>query len=147
MNVEWLVCYLFLALDCSRPLIDALAHAPLLIQRSNQKSIDLVVDHFITKIVARYGTLLSNSKYTFRHQHKQTVLVLLENLSIDRSVHVEIIWNKTTREVCFRRRVRDGRFTSDETFMLKCILWKNQIDTQVLICPQIYATKRLNDFI
>jgi len=137
MNEEWLVCYLFLALDCSLPILEALVHAPLLIQQQDPKNIDLVVDYFITKVKGKYGSLRTETRHILTNQFYQQTTFNIGDYFLKRFVTVAVLWKYGTREVCFYRHVKDGRFTNNQEIVLTFLLWKKQMDDQLAICPQV----------
>lgn len=142
MNVEWLVSYLFLALDCSLPIVEALAHAPLMLQRSNQKSIDVIFDYFITKAETKYGKLTPygtspRTRQIFSNYGRQGRTVHVQNLFIERYVEVSLLWHQPTSQFDFCRRVKDGQFSSKNEIILRFLFWKKQLDDQLAICPQV----------
>jgi len=145
MKEEWLVCYLFLALDCSLPLIDTLAHVPLSIGRNNQNIAEVIVNLFLAKVEAKYGTLKvwsaqdlgAPAKYAYTDHYQWSIQIINWSRFIDREIELTVLWSKLTKQIHLYRSVKDGRFSNKQEIVLSFLLWKKQLDDQLAICPQI----------
>jgi hypothetical protein len=153
MNEEWLVYYLFLALDCSLPIVDALSHASLLIGRYNQNIAEVVVHRFLANVEAKYGTLTvwsaqdlrAPAKYAYSDHYQWSIQVTNSSRFIDREIELTVLWSKSSRQIHLYRSVKDGRFSNKQEIVLSFLLWKKQLDDQLAICPQI--PQRLSELI
>jgi hypothetical protein len=132
--MKW-ISYFAIALDCPRPVIEALVHVPVKIHTARRSVYKKIASYFLNIVEAEYGTLKTFDPFELGKDDSkevtddQTTVRLLYYFSSKKWISASVRWDKFGN-VHFYSLVKGDGLPEDNKIQLLAFCWKDQLKAE-----------------